>query len=468
MRARRAGRWCLAAAFLLTACGQGHSNGSSTPARSSPPIPVPSTSTSTDTSAAPQPVPDDWPTYHRDGARAGNAPSSRQAGRLTSAFTRQLDGAVYAEPIVVQDRLIVATENNTVYAFDAATGTLRWQRHLATPVPRSALSCGNIDPEGITSTPAYDASTHRVFVVAEQQPGVRHDLYGVDLTSGNVTLHRSADPPNQSATSMQERAALLVAHGRVYWAYGGLAGDCGDYHGHVVSVPVTGAGAMTYYRVPTPREGGIWAPPGPVLAADGHIYVSVGNGESTTSYDGSDSVIELDANLERVSYFAPTTWSEDNKQDLDLGSLGPTLVGPNVFIAGKRGLGYLARQNALGGLGGELAAHPVCKAFGGTARIGSTVYVPCTDGVREVRVGSRDFTLGWQAARNITGSPVAGRGAVWSLDPSGGTLYGLNPATGRVVASQPVGTTTRFATPTIWGDEVFVGTESGVVALKVS
>jgi outer membrane protein assembly factor BamB len=388
--------------------------------------------------------------------------------RLTSLFSKHLDGAVYAEPIVAGNRLIVATENNTVYAFSPANGALLWSRHLATPVPRSALPCGNIDPEGITGTPAYDAATNRVFVVAEQRPGVRHDLYGLDLATGAVSLHRSADPPNQSPTPMQERGALLVAHSRVYWAFGGLAGDCGDYHGHVVSVPTAGNGAMQYYRVPTSREAGIWTSPGPVLAPDGHIYVSVGNGESTSGYDGSDSVLELSADLKRVSYFAPSTWQDDNARDLDLGSLAPTLVGSNVFIAGKRGVAYLLRQNALGGIGGQLTTHPVCKAFGGTARAGSDVFVPCTDGLRVVHVTSSNFTVGWHAADNITGSPVATRGAIWSLDPSGGTLYVLNALTGAVVTSHSVGATTRFATPTIWKNEVFVGTTSGVVALTAS
>jgi outer membrane protein assembly factor BamB len=254
----------------------------------------------------------------------------------------------------------------------------------------------------------------------------------------------------------------------VYWNYGGLAGDCGDYHGHVVSLPTSGTGAMQFYRVPTSREAGIWTPPGPVLASDGHIYVSVGNGASTTTYDGSDSVIELTADLKQVSFFAPTTWPADNASDLDLGSLAPTLVGKNVFIAGKRGTGYLLRQNALGGVGGEVASHTVCKAFGGTALVGANVYVPCTDGVRVVHISASNFTVGWHAASNITGSPVATPGAIWSLDPSGGTLYVLNSSTGQVITSRSVGTTTRFATPTIWHDEVFVGTETGIVALKAS
>jgi outer membrane protein assembly factor BamB len=449
-------------AVAVGACGQSKSNvavpQSSSPSPSAAPSPTATTASTADS----------WGTYHRDGSRAGYDSALPTPTRLTPLFSKKLDGAVYAEPIVVNNRLVVATESNTVYAFNAATGALLWQRQLARPVPRSALPCGNIDPEGITGTPAYDITTNRVFVVAEQRPGVRHDLYGLNLSSGAVEVHRSADPPNQDPVPMQERGALLVAHSRVYWNFGGLAGDCGDYHGHVVSVPTSGSGAMQFYRVPTPREAGIWTPPGPVLAPDGHIYVSAGNGESTSSYDGSDSVIELTADLKRVSYFAPTTWPSDNAGDLDLGSLAPALVGNNVFIAGKRGTGYLLKQGALGGIGGQLAERTVCKAFGGTARVGSTLFVPCTDGVRAVHVSSTNFTMGWHAASNITGSPVASPGAVWSLDPSAGRLYVLNSSTGHVITSHTVGTTTRFATPTIWHNEVFVGTESGIAVLRAA
>jgi outer membrane protein assembly factor BamB len=461
----------LAAAVALTGCGHSStSNGSpsATPAPTSDPTAVADGHTPLPAVTQQASVADNWTTYHRDNARSGVYLGAPAVTKLSTLFDKTLDAAVYAEPLVIDGRLIVATENNTVYAFNAASGALLWRKHLASPVPRSSLPCGNIDPEGITGTPAYDTATKRIFVVAEQRPGVRHMLYGLDVSTGAVGVQRSADPPNQDPTPMQERGALLVVRGRVYWTFGGLAGDCGSYHGHVVSVPTSGTGPMTFYRIPTPREAGIWTPPGPSLGSDGNLYVSAGNGESQTTYDGSDSVVELSPGLTRLSYFAPASWREDNAADLDLGSLGPTLVGKNVFIAGKRGTGYLLRQGALGGVGGQLAAHPVCKAFGGTAHYGANVYVPCTDGVRQVRIGTNDFAVGWKAAANISGSPVFSRGALWALDPAGGALYVLDPATGHVVTSHRTGTTTRFATPTVWRNEVFVGTESGIDVLKVS
>jgi DNA-binding beta-propeller fold protein YncE len=270
---------------------------------------------------------------------------------------------------------------------------------------------------------------------------------------------------------MQQRGALLITNGRVYINYGGLAGDCGTYHGHVVSMATSGAGTMQFYRVPTPREGGIWTPPGATLSFDGkYLFVAIGNGQSVTTYDDSDSVVKLSLDLKRVDLFAPSTWRADNAADLDLGSMGPALL-PNgrILIAGKRGTGYLLDAAHLGGIGGEITQKQLCTAFGGSARISLTVYVPCTDGVRAVTVGASNFSIDWKSASNITGSPVASlNGAIYSLDPNGGKLYVLDASNGHVITSRSVGTTTRFATPTLWKNQIFIGTQSGLVALKGS
>jgi outer membrane protein assembly factor BamB len=74
----------------------------------------------------------------------------------------------------------------------------------------------------------------------------------------------------------------------------------------------------------------------------------------------------------------------------------------------------------------------------------------------------------WHAPSNVTGSPVAGGGRVWSLDPSGGVLYALNPSTGATVKHVTVGTTSRFATPAIYGPRMFVPTLSGMTVVQTS
>ncbi|HZR15509.1 MAG TPA: PQQ-binding-like beta-propeller repeat protein [Acidimicrobiia bacterium] len=409
-----------------------------------------------------------WPTYHRTNDRNGLVPGFPAPTRLPRAWNVKLDGAVYAQPVVVGDQVIVATENDTVYALDVSSGAQRWMRHLASPIRQSDLPCGDIDPLGITGTPAYDDATRSMFVVTETAGG-RHDLYALDPTNGATRFTRNLDVTNRDPRAEQQRAALLVANGRVYVAFGGLFGDCGNYVGYVTALATDGSGTITHYEVPTSREGGIWAASGPAAAADGTIYVAVGNGASTGgSYDGSDSVLRLAPDLSRrLDFFAPSNWGSENAQDADLGSTGPLLVpGNRVLIGGKGSQVYLLDASRLGGIGGQLSTVNGCRSFGGMAFDAGAAFVPCSDGVLRVDVQPGRITRSWQA-RGISGSPVVGGGEVWTLDTSSGVLHALDEATGHERASASVGDVTRFASPVLAGGRVVVGTTGGVVALTV-
>ena len=381
-----------------------------------------------------------------------------------------LDGAVYASPIVVAGVTVVATEHDTVYGLDRS-GHQLWRLQLGTPAPLSELPCGNVDPLGITGTPVYDAATGLVYLVAEYGGPPRHELVALNPVNGSISWRTSVDLAGVDTAAMQERGALTVADGSVWVPFGGLFGDCGDYKGRVVGVPLQGAHTATAFTVPTGREGGIWTPPGPSVDARGHLFVSVGNGESGVGdpYDSSDSVLELDG-TRIVDSFSPMTWQTDNENDLDLGSQGPALVGTSwVFIAGKAGTAYVLRQGSLGGIGGQVSTAKVCRSFGGTAVAGDIVYVPCTDGVRAVRIDSEGgMQVLWHADGDVTGSPVVGGGRVWSLDPKDGVLHALDPATGKSVAKVTVGTTSRFATPAISGPNLLVPTLTGLTIVRGS
>jgi polyvinyl alcohol dehydrogenase (cytochrome) len=412
----------------------------------------------------------DWPVYHGDPARTGLASSFPSLGSgLTQAWSTALDGAVYGEPLGVAGQVIVATENDTVYSLDPTTGSVTWHQHLGTPVPLSSLPCGDIDPLGITSTPVYDSASGSVFVVAEVT-GPAHTLFALDASTGAVRWSRRVDLAGHDPTTHQQRAALALGNGYVYIGFGGLSGDCGQYRGAVVGVPTSGAGATIAYQVPVAREGAVWATGGPVIDAAGNLYVSVGNGSSTTTYDGSDSVLELSPNLALLSRFAPAQWADDNATDADLGSLSPVLVpGGWVFIAGKSGIGYVLKQGALGGIGGEVHSATVCPGFGGAAIEASTIYVPCSNGLRMVQIGAGGvINAGWQTSSGATGPPVIGGGAVWSVSISSGTLDALSEADGSVLASISVGPVPHFDAPTLWDGLVLVGTLSGVVAVEAA
>jgi outer membrane protein assembly factor BamB len=149
--------------------------------------------------------------------------------------------------------------------------------------------------------------------------------------------------------------------------------------------------------------------------------------------------------------------------------MGPVLLpGGLVFADGKSGTGFLLNADKLGGVDGQIHRTTICHGYGGAATLGTTIFVPCTDGVRQVIVeGGNHLRLGWQAPAQVNGSPVIGGHTVYSLDP-GGTLYALNSDTGAVTAKVQIDATSRFATPTLATGQVFVGTLTGVVAITIS
>ncbi len=422
-------------------------------------------------SATPSPTTDaDWTMYHANQARTGYVADTPDPQHLTSLWKQPLDGAVYAEPLVVNGQVIVATEHDTLYALDARTGQIRWHTNVGTPVPLDDLPCGNIDPLGITGTPVYDPATGLVFAVAEIT-GPAHILVGVDVNTGQVKVRRLMDPPGADPQAHQQRAALALYGGRVYVAYGGLFGDCGPYHGLVVASRTDGSGPLLTFQVPTVREGGIWATPGPVMDAQANFYVSVGNGDATQGdWDHTDSVLRLSPTLQLEDGFAPQSWASDNASDLDLGSMAPVLLPDGLIYAdGKSGQGYLLQANHLGGVGGQLQMVSACRAFGGAAVNGQSFFIPCTNGLQQLTVVSGPrLAIGWHAPQQISGSPVIGGQTIYSLDPGDGVLYALNAATGKVRTTLAVGATSRFATPTISDSSLFIGTLTGVVAVSIS
>jgi outer membrane protein assembly factor BamB len=418
-----------------------------------------------------------WPEYDGNPARTGVATGVPAAGPLSAAWSAQLDGAVYGQPLVVGDEVIAATENDSLYAINRATGKTIWRTNVGPPVPQSALNnCGNVFPLGITGTPIYDAGNGLVYAVAEVT-GYQHVLVALDAKSGDVRLRRDLDDPttaNQPANN-QQRPGLAIDNGRVYAAFGGLFGDCGAYQGSVVSAPLTGSGALARWVVPTSREGAIWGPSGPVVGPGGNLWVSVGNGaaEGSAAYDGSDSVTELSPSLRRLAFFAPSTWAADNAGDLDLGSTQPALAASHtVFIVGKRGVGYLLDATRPGGIGGELAQQNICDAFGAAAVNGSTVYEPCQNGALtavEVSAASKTIKVLWHGPPGSNGSPVVGGGAVWvtQFSDSGGTLYALNPGTGQVEHQLSISQgLPHFSSLSLSGGSAYLGTLTGVTAIN--
>jgi outer membrane protein assembly factor BamB len=417
----------------------------------------------------------DWPTYHHDNARTGYLANEPDPKRLVHAWTAKLDDAVYAEPLVIGDRVIAATEGDTLYSLDDRTGQVQWRTNIGHPVPLSTVNCGGtIDLLGITGTPVYDPATGLVFAVAEVT-GPEHLLVGVDVNTGKVRIRRPVDVPQMNPPRIYlQRPALALSNGMVYIAFGGLADDCGTYHGTIVASQTDGKGPLLSFQVPTQDSGGIWGPSGPAIDKDGQVYVSTGNEDHIGSgnWDLSNAVLHLSPELQLEDSFAPTQWREQDTGDQDLGSMGPLLLpGSLVFIAGKAGLGYLLHANDLGGVGGQVAVEGVCDglAQGGAATVGSQIFVPCTDGLRRVLDPSgTKLAVDWHASNQINFPPIVGGHTLYSLDRDG-NLYALDIDTGLERAEISLGfAVPHFATPSLSQGRIFVGTYEGVSAVAIA
>lgn len=388
---------------------------------------------------------------------------------------------MYGEPLVWQGQVFVGTENDTVYALSASTGTIDWWVHLATPAPAGDLPCGDISPtNGITSTMVVDPATGMLFASAETATGtggVGHELYALDTGTHGVAWSRDIDQPGWLAADQLQRAGLALDDGEVVVGFGGNDGDCGHYHGWVVGVPESGTGPTLAYQVPTANQGAVWSPPGPSVDAAGDLFVATGNGSARPGqpFDHGDAVIELSRTLAELQYFAPTDWAEDNASDGDLGSGTPVeLDGGDLFELGKQATAYLLDAGHLGGIGGQLASLPVCFSIGADAYQDPDVFVPCVQSgqLAEIRVGP-GATLGrgwtWTSPGGGVGSPTLAYGSLWTVDEGTAVLYRVDPASGTTTGAfgLDVGTPEHFASVSAAGGLLVVAGSRAVEAFRV-
>jgi len=422
-----------------------------------------------------------WTTYGGNFARTSVDTGDPVVARApVAAWTSGVpDGPVYGEPLIYRNGVFVATENDTVYGFSATSGSPLWPPdHLATPAPSSSLPCGDIRPTvGITSTMVIDPSTGVLFASAEtfSKGAVGHYLFAIDSSTGKVLWSRDIDQSWSSATQLQ-RAGLGLSDGNVLVGFGGNYGDCGDYNGWVLAVPESGGADILKYRVPTARQGAIWAPGGITVDSSGDVFVATGNGSARPeqAFDHGNSVIELSPQLDELQYFAPTNWAQDNVDDADLGSNAPVLLGDGrLFVIGKQATAYLLNVASLGGINGGAASLGVCSSTGASAYLAPHVYVVCNSqgSIAQVLVGpTGSLSRGWTWASPTGGasSPTMAAGVLWTIDAGASTLYGIDPSSGttRFSVALHVGALAHFVAPSAAEGMLVVAGAGGVEALR--
>ena len=341
-----------------------------------------------------------------------------------------LDGAVYGQPLLVGNLVIAATENDSVYGLDQATGKVAWRTHVGTPVPLSDLPCGNIDPLGITGTPVYDPASGLVYAVAETS-GYHHVLVGVSVRDGSVQVERDIPTPDGQPRYDQQRPALTIA---------GRAGVRGVRRAgrRLRSVPRLGGGhpaqrqrAADLLRGADPARGRHLGHRRPGHRPGRHHVRQrrqrLGDQHQLRRQRLGDRAVPRTCTGPASSRRPPGTTTTHN--DLDLGSTQPALLPDGMLLAdGKSGTAYLVSAAHLGGVGGQVAQAQVCPAYGAAAVQGSIVYEPCEQGgLAAVDTAGNKIPVRWRGPSSAWGSPVIGGGAVWVTDWKRGNAVRARP-----------------------------------------
>jgi hypothetical protein len=355
-----------------------------------------------------------------------------------------------------------------------------WATHVGTPVPSGLLPCGDIGPTaGITGTPVIDQSRGEIFVVADKLSAGKpaHVLVGLSTAAGRTEMTQAVDPAGADPAALLQRTGLTLDAGQVVFGFGGNDGDCASYRGRLEAVPEAGGKPVifTVDAAAGQSQGAIWmGGAAPAVDSSGHLLVSVGNGSvrsAAGTYDDSDSVLDLSPALRLLQFFAPTTWPSDNANDLDMSTEPVPLSDGQVMLAGKSGAVYLLDGAHLGGIGGQLARlGSACSdnIDGGSAVVGTTVYLPCLSGIIAVQAVKAPAALHllWSSGTG-GGPPIVAAGLVWTI--SRDTLYGLSPATGQVRQQASIGgIANHFPTPSVGDGLLLVPAADQVVAFTAT
>jgi hypothetical protein len=350
----------------------------------------------------------DVTTYKNDLSRSGqnlaeSALTLTNVASSTFGLLRSLpvDGRVDAQPLYLSalsaaggtfNTVFVATEHDSVYAFDSDSGAILWHVSLLGTGEKTSdtRGCSQVSPEiGITSTPVIDRSAGAhgtMYVVAmsiDSSSNYHQRLHALDVTTGAELLNGPVDisasfPATGTATSSfdaksyEERAALLLSNGTIYTSWTSHCDDA-PYGGWIISYAQTTLARNGVLNVAANSAAGpaIWmAGGGPAVDASGNIYLLTANGAFETTMDAKgfpsaqdygNSFLKISsaaAGLSVLDYFTMSNEVAESNADQDLGSGGEMLL-PDLMDstntvrhlmvgAGKDGNIYVVDRDSMG------------------------------------------------------------------------------------------------------------------------
>jgi hypothetical protein len=352
-------------------------------------------------------------TFHNDTSRSGvNAQehaltnSNVTTATFGKLFSCAVDAAVYAQPLWVANLAIaggahnvifVATQHNTVYAFDADASPCAtyWQtgangvNSLMPPgetwvTSADEAGCTLITPDiGILGTPVIDPATGTIYLVTSTKTTsgapFHQRLHALDIATGNekfggpteIAAVVSGTGAGSSAGQVSfdpklnnQRPALLLQNGHVFISWASYC-DVGPYHGWLMAYNATSLLQEAVFNVsPNSSAGGIWmSGNGPAADSSGNIYLATANGTWNGTDAFGDSILKFQAltttpaSLTVIDYFTPHDQSSLGTNDVDLGSGGVMLLPdpsgisghPHLLVQGdKRGNIYLIDRDNMG------------------------------------------------------------------------------------------------------------------------
>jgi hypothetical protein len=410
----------------------------------------------------------------RDGLYIDSAFTPGNAANLVRdlGFNGTIVGNVHAQPLYIEGgpngpMIIAVTASNNIYALNATTGTVIWQRTDIGPPVTSGLPCGNVSPVGTIGTPVVDLASRSLFFDALID-GVtkKHFIYSLNVDTGATN---PGWPVDVNATAMyngilfsslvqEDRGALALVNGIVYVPYSGYFGDCGSYHGWVVGVDINNPVNVGAWAT-TAAKGGIWGHSG--VASDGtNMFVITGNTTGTGGvWGGGEAIIRLQAGPfwsgMPTDYWAPPNWLSLDNGDTDLGGVSAMLIdvpGANpsqlVLATGKDSNAYLLNRNNLGGIAAPVAQLSVGFTIGqssATYRTAQGTYFVfrASNQVKAYKITATSpptMVFAWSVNQTGSGSPWVtttdgtNNAIVWVVGAQGDhRLHGYNGDTGAVV-----------------------------------